>query len=494
MTDVCLLLEGTYPYVAGGVSSWVHDLISSLDDMTFSVIYLGAHRPGTKKMHYKMPQNVLDFQEYYLFDYRIYPKSRYHNNKQDYQIIEDFFRAMKVSDTSYFNELYRIAGNSKTRKVDQSDFVHSYPAWEVLVDIYSSESKGTSFIDYFWSWRFIYLPFFTLLKVPLLPARIYHTISTGYAGLLGCLCKKQFNRPLILTEHGIYTRERKIEIAQADWIYSEDTGEIKVIDEEEFFRKWWNSLFSFYSHLTYEHADEIISLYEGNRQVQVEEGADVKKTRIIPNGVDYAQLSSLPKEKQSKKLRVGFMGRVVPIKDVKTFIRACKIIYEKIKDVEFFIMGPLDEDKEYYNECFLLVQREGLEGVVHFTGKIKVTEYYPHLDIIVLTSISEAQPIVILESFACGIPVVSSDVGSCKELLYGRTADDQLLGKAGTITPLYDPLATANAVVKILTDQALYLQMSETARQRVKKYFQKNHVWAAYQQLYTHYIEQVRWN
>ena len=66
MTDVCLLLEGTYPYVAGGVSSWVHDLIRSLDDVTFSIIYLGAHRPGTKKMHYKLPHNVHDFQEYYL--------------------------------------------------------------------------------------------------------------------------------------------------------------------------------------------------------------------------------------------------------------------------------------------------------------------------------------------------------------------------------------------------------------------------------------------
>ena len=76
MNDVCLLLEGTYPYVAGGVSSWVCDLIKRMPEVTFSIVYLGAHRPRTKKMHYEIPPNVLDFQEHYLFDYQVKPEKQ----------------------------------------------------------------------------------------------------------------------------------------------------------------------------------------------------------------------------------------------------------------------------------------------------------------------------------------------------------------------------------------------------------------------------------
>ena len=74
MQDVCLLLEGTYPYVAGGVSSWVYDLVKRMQDISFSIVYLGAHRPGSKKMHYELPENVVDFRELYLFDYRVDPE------------------------------------------------------------------------------------------------------------------------------------------------------------------------------------------------------------------------------------------------------------------------------------------------------------------------------------------------------------------------------------------------------------------------------------
>ncbi|HEY7371166.1 MAG TPA: DUF3492 domain-containing protein, partial [Polyangia bacterium] len=43
--DVCLLVEGTYPFVAGGVSSWVHDVICGHPELTFAVLYVGSY-PG----------------------------------------------------------------------------------------------------------------------------------------------------------------------------------------------------------------------------------------------------------------------------------------------------------------------------------------------------------------------------------------------------------------------------------------------------------------
>lgn len=495
MNDVCLLLEGTYPYVAGGVSTWVYDLIRRMHDTTFSIIYLGPNRLSAKKMHYDIPPNVTDFREFYIFDYQVkhkpggWPKNR----RREFKVIEDFLIRMRRGDASLFKDVFEVMAAPQSRRLQMQEIVHSHEAWKVLEHVYGKEDEGLSFIDYFWTWRFIYLPFFSLLRVNLPKARLYHSVSTGYAGTLGAMAKLRYKRPFLLTEHGIYTRERKIEIAQADWIYSETAQELKVAEEKEFFKEWWISLFSFFSRLAYDHADEILTLFEGNRRVQVAEGADPAKTRIIPNGVEVEAFLKLPREPRKEKFRVGFMGRVVPIKDVKTFIMACRTIYKELKDVEIYIMGPTDEDEDYYRECIALVEMESLESVIKFTGKINVKEYYPKLDVIVLTSISEGQPIVALEAGACGIPVVATDVGSCRELIQGSEPDDRLIGPSGIITPVCDPAATARAVIRLARSPALYGRLSEAGRQRISRYYRMDTLIANYQMLYAHYMKEVRW-
>ncbi|MDD5594839.1 MAG: GT4 family glycosyltransferase PelF [Candidatus Omnitrophica bacterium] len=494
MADVCLLLEGTFPYVSGGVSTWIYNLIREMEDISFSIVYLGPHRQTAKKMHYEIPENVTDFREIYIFDYKIAPKYRLAKiTKHNLKIIKDFLLHMRKNDSAYFDAFVQLVSRKNKQSVDLYDLAYSFESWRVLEDIYLAEEKEPSFIDYFWTWRFVYLPLFSLLKTELPQAKLYHAVSTGYAGVLGALGKLQHKRPFMLTEHGIYTRERKIEISQAEWIYSETAQEIKVTESKDFFKEWWTNLFSFFSHLAYSRADEIITLFEGNRKVQLEEGAPVQRTKIIPNGVDLALFKKMKKEPSTAVYRIGFMGRVVPIKDVKTFIRACKIIYLEMKNIEIFIMGPIDEDEQYYKECVLLVERENLQGIIKFCGKIDIQEYYPKLDIIVLTSISEGQPIVILEAAACGIPVVATDVGACEELLNGASPDDRLLGKSGIITTPYNPLGTAQAVMQILKDPVLYAQMSQVGKKRVDLYYQMDDLIANYHLLYTKYIQEAGW-
>ena len=50
ISDVCLVLEGTYPYVSGGVSSWVHDLLGALGSRTFSLLHIGPEPVRVKRM------------------------------------------------------------------------------------------------------------------------------------------------------------------------------------------------------------------------------------------------------------------------------------------------------------------------------------------------------------------------------------------------------------------------------------------------------------
>ena len=495
ISDICLVLEGTFPYVSGGVSSWVYDIIRQMKDLSFSILYIGPQRPDVKKMHYDMPANVVEFQEIYLFDYksRVIPKKKHISHKKA-KIIRDFFASVKSNDTSLFDEF--IKEIIEDSDITIYDLAHSIESWDIITDLYREEARGLSFLDYFWTWRFIYLPFFSLLQQNIPRARLYHSVSTGYAGIMTALGKLQNKRPFLLTEHGIYTKERDIEISRADWIHSELTNSITVKDEsEEFFKTWWTQFFSFFSTLSYDRADKIITLYEGNRQIQLSEGADIAKTMIVPNGIDINRFQNVVRKKTLQSpLKVGLIGRVVPIKDIKTFIRSCKIIHDNFdKEVEFYVIGPEDEEPYYYKECIELAQIQRLEDVLHFTGKVDGEEYYASLDVVVLTSISEAQPLVILEAHACGIPFVASNVGACMEMLYGSSPDDKLLGKSGIITNLCDPHDTASAIIKILSDENLYNEMSRVAKKRVTNKYLMDDMVTKYYKLYSQYLEEVTW-
>ncbi|MCK5799576.1 MAG: DUF3492 domain-containing protein, partial [Deltaproteobacteria bacterium] len=66
--DVCLILEGTYPFVTGGVSSWVHHLISGMPDVTFSLLYISGSKSLTQEPRYELPPNVITFLQVYCHD------------------------------------------------------------------------------------------------------------------------------------------------------------------------------------------------------------------------------------------------------------------------------------------------------------------------------------------------------------------------------------------------------------------------------------------
>ena len=66
--DICLLLESTYPYVRGGVSSWTHQLITGLPEFTFAIFFIGSTRADYGDMLYELPDNVVDLQSYYIME------------------------------------------------------------------------------------------------------------------------------------------------------------------------------------------------------------------------------------------------------------------------------------------------------------------------------------------------------------------------------------------------------------------------------------------
>jgi glycosyltransferase involved in cell wall biosynthesis len=336
-----------------------------------------------------------------------------------------------------------------------------------------------------------------MLEVDLPPARLYHAVSAGYNAFAGALARKRSGTPLLLTEHGIYIRERAIEIAQAEWIYGDghdhqhegpSRGAQPMADG--FFHNWWLDMFRFMTKFVYDSADRIVSITEANQRYELEYGADPEKLRVIPNGIPVDGLVDLQRTYQngSDPFVVGFVGRVVPMKDVITFIRAVRHASSIIPNLAAYIVGPVDEDPEYFAECQREVSLLQLDDMVQFTGPADVRDYYQKTDVLVLTSLSEAQPLVVIEANCAGLPVVASDVGDCDRLVFGTTPEDQSLGPSGLLTPPASPQATAEALARLWRDPALRQAMGRAGRQRATRYYRQDDMVSAYRRLYDEFL------
>jgi glycosyltransferase involved in cell wall biosynthesis len=313
----------------------------------------------------------------------------------------------------------------------------------------------------------------------------FHTVSTGYAGFLGALLANTRGLPLILSEHGIYTKERKIDLFQSEWIKDNRGVFEKDASQVSYFRDLWIRFFEALGRMCYEAADRIVALYETNRLRQVTDGAEPARTMNIPNGVDLKRLSALREKRTPLPPPVlCLIGRVVPIKDVKTFVRAMRTVVNQMPEAEGWIAGPEDESPEYASECRNIAASLGLENNVKFLGFQKIDELMPKIGLVVLSSISEALPLVILEGYAAGVPCVSTDVGSCRQLVFGLEPDDVALGPSGDIVRIADAPALAHAAVNLLSDPVRWKAAQAAGIARVERFYTQELMFGQYRALY----------
>jgi len=481
MSDVCLILEGTYPYVSGGVSTWIHQLVGAMSDVRFSILHIAPYPNARREHKYPLPANIVDIQDLFLYDLRDEGRlSPAPLRRRNLEALGALHEDLLAGRWDKFKEALPYV-----RELTPADVFRSEEAWMLVTKFYERYAGDVSFLDYFWSWRSIYLPLIRTLQCPIPPARLYHTVSTGYAGLIACAAKTTRDANVILTEHGVYTHERLLEISQATWIYTPHRERFRVQTELSYFKRLWLGFFDTMGRLTYHHADRIITLFDGNRIKQIAAGAPPSKITVIPNGIDVDLYRELPlKQQRGARKTVAFVGRIVPIKDVKTFLHAARRVAAKLPNVDFVILGPTDEDADYTQECRALLRGLGLEERVRFVGKVDMRDWYSKIDVVALTSLSEAQPYVLLEANAVGVPSVATDVGACRELLEGRAPEDRRLGPSGLLTAVAHPEETAEAIIRLLTDPALWNAMSEAGRGRALRFYDQDDLISRYLNLY----------
>ena len=462
---ICMIAEGSYPYIAGGVSSWINQIILAFPEHKFKIISIMPSGNENIELKYKIPDNVIKIRTIFLDDFfnikhRKIKKNPHLSSEEKKELIK-LIRIKRNVNWEFLVSFF----NNKKRVGSCIDFLQSKFFFNETVNFYQELYSKQVFNIFFWTIRNMLLPLIYLIQQEKEDADLFHSASTGYAGILATSLAIKGNKPFLLSEHGIYGREREEELLKAKWV----TG---------IYKKFWIDFFYSISNAAYNRADIITALFNANREIQIKLGVERKKTEITPNGINYDKLNI--EKKEHDKIIVGSILRIVPIKDVMTMIRAFSIVKRRYDDVIFYLMGPTDEDKSYYQQCKNLVKLLNLEDTIIFTGRVNIKEYLGIIDILVLTSISEGQPLVILEGWSAKIPFVSTDVGSCKDLL----VKDKYEGHCGIITKLAAPSETAKAILKLIENPKLRKEMGENGLKRVKRLYNDKVLIKSYRDLY----------
>lgn len=461
---ICLILEGCYPYVHGGVSSWMHNYINEMSEHEFVLVTIGANAKQKGKFKYELADNVTEIKEFFLDDALTVQGTGKINLSKVTDSEKAALKEMIACQRPNWDLLFELFNRKQLNPVD---FLQSELFLTLLMEIVDENHNQQSFSDLFHTTRSMLLTVLYLLNQEMPEADVYHSIATGYAGLLASLGSYQYQKPLLLTEHGIYTREREEEILRANWVLPS-------------MKHQWIQFFYMLSDLIYRKANRVTSLYTAAKFIQQEVGCDIDKCRVISNGIHYDRFSAIPLKEDDGWVDIGAVVRIAPIKDIKTMLYVFYELSQKYDKVRLHILGAVD-DKKYNKECHQLVKQLNIKNVI-FAGQVDVVRYMEKLDFTILTSISEAQPLSVIESMAARRPCVTTEVGCCRELLEGGPGDQ--LGIAGYCVPPTYRVGLTQAMEKMCSSRELRLKLGKTAQKRAETYYLYETMIQQYRDLY----------
>ena len=462
---VCLICEGSYPYIPGGVSSWVQMLCNHFQDVEFVIWAIATTREEMPEYRCRIPDNVKDIQTLYLGDV-VFKKTgrKVWLTAAEKKTLKGLLTGSV--DTINWSGVLELA---RQHRQYLCDLLMSESFFDICVEEYQRMNSRRVFLNFLWNFRGIYFPLMYTLSQEIPKADIYHAVSAGYAGILGSCASYTEGVPLVLSEHGIYTREREEDIIRSNWVVGE-------------FKEPWIAFFKKLSFTAYHQSSVVTTLFESNRELQIELGCPPEKINVIPNGVNAGDFDVCLNKKEGGPVTIGTVLRVVPIKDVKTMLLAFDIVKRAVPEARLKIMGNCEEDPVYYQECReFLTELETKD--VEFLGLVNIKEHLPEVDLLLLSSISEGQPLAILEGMAAGIPFVTTNVGNCKALLEGEREDDDF-GTAGLVVPVMNSEAMAQAILRLIRNPALMKRMGQAGRRRVETYYTREGMLGAYRDIY----------
>lgn len=469
--DVLLILEGTYPFNGGGVATWAHMLCNKIKNVDYSLYSINADfESKSKYVLSKSVKNViqvplwspLEPQELISYGKKFYNRIIKKEQDDAAEIATIFIPVFKRLLDVIFDEnavvtdidtviydLWRFFQKHDYKKTMKSQIVWKTFCETVSEIIIKENHYSATLYDFTVGMRWLYR-FLIPISIEIPKADISHLTISGFPVLPALILKYKYGTPIIVTEHGVFIRERLIAINSSEY---------------SFFLK--NFLIKFSETITklaYYKADIILSVNKFNMVWERKYGADPDKIDVIYNGIDCNLFKPKPKPAHLEGIpTVVAAARIFELKDIITMIKSCGVVKKSIPNVKYLVYGDANAVPEYSAECRSLISELGLEENFILAGyHDKPHELFCEGDISILTSISEGFPYTVLESMSCGIPVVATDVGGVCEAL------DDTCGRV--CKPRNHEEIGAN-VVALLNNETLRNQLGIAARKRVMTQF-----------------------
>jgi D-inositol-3-phosphate glycosyltransferase len=200
-----------------------------------------------------------------------------------------------------------------------------------------------------------------------------------------------------------------------------------------------------------------------------------KKISVIPCGVNLNRFHPINKVKARRQLGFGkddslilYVGRFDPLKGLDRLLKAIPHLQHH-HHLRVVIIGGDDHQRSASQKLRKMVNRLGIQDIVHFAGRIKqhaLPPYYSAADVLVVPSYYESFGLVALESLACGTPVVTTPVGAMESIIRE--------GETGCVLTDSSPSSLAKSIEMFITKENSKVPLSGTIRSSVLKFSWSN--------------------
>ncbi len=428
---VLMTTEGTYPFAVGGVSSWCDVLIGGLGEFDWDILPLIA---GGKWMRpiWKLPRNARLLRPVELWSEERPPrKLSRRQGEVELALPTQLLRGLMPWEGD-LDQLRLALVSCRVRPQSIRREFRSRESWEQFLleleellaeshrqsapaPVYDAIEAARLYQVLYWVAR--------TAAVPTPPCDVLHVTAAGWAAIPAIVHKALHGTPILLTEHGVYVREAYLESVR---------GSAAAAAGAHMSPRVALGL----TRAAYAAADIIAPVTEANAEWERGLGVDPEKILVIPNGISP---SGVPTDPPDAK-RVVAVGRVDPLKDVITMIQVADEVRRRMPEARFKYWGPVTPGQEAYDGVCRRVLAE-LDISEHFQFMGGTSD--PHgairdADVVLMTSISEAMPMALLEAMAQARPVVATSVGGVPSVIEGCG----LIAKPGDIHELASAVTT----------------------------------------------------
>jgi glycosyltransferase involved in cell wall biosynthesis len=471
---VLLITESTYPFRFGGVSTWCHSLVRDLTDVQFYLISATGDADATPL--FDMPPNVAELRTIPIWGARDALENRIGLTGRELrsrrrgttdQLVESrLLPSLSALVTGFFADrvvpedlgghIHRMYSFFKEYDFDSA--MRSESVWRTFISAardgfasaagrrgYDNAPLGLSDLVMGMHWLHHWL---LPLAEPLPEVDVAHAAMAGVCTLIAVAAKLDQGAGFLLTEHGIYLRESYLAEAASN-------GSL-------FLKLLRLGFANRMTELSYALADQVSPCCDNHKRWEFRIGASPERVSTIYYGVDSTVFRPTHRA-DSEHPVVVWVGRIDPLKDVETLLRAAAIVKTSRPDVEFRLFGaaaPGTED--YYQHCMNVRRQLGLEDTVVLAGYTSEPQAaFNQGDLVVLSSISEGFPYSTLEAMLCAKPIVATAVGGIGEQIEG----------CGVLVEPRNPEQMAEAILDVMNDHTRRLAMGQAARVRAEELF-----------------------